>query len=51
MIYQFCEEFYKELEYVSNNYETLKFNKYNFIIKIFKRLFNNYRVEMTLLIN
>ena len=51
VICQFCEEFYKELEYISNNYETLKFNKYNVIIKIFKRLFNNYWVKMTLFIN
>ena len=51
VIYQFCEEIYKELEYVSNNYERLKFNKYNVIIKIFKRLFNNYWVKMTLFIN
>ena len=51
MIYQFCEEFYKELEYVSNNYETLKFNKYNVIIKIFKRFLNNCWVKMTLFIN
>ena len=50
VICQFCEEFYKELEYISNNYETLKFNKYN-IIKIFKRLFNNCWVKMTLFIN
>ena len=34
VICQFCEEFYKELENVSNNYESLKFNKYNVIIKI-----------------
>ena len=51
MICQFCEEFYKELEYVSNNYERLKFNKYNVIIKILKRLFNNCWVKMTLFIN
>ena len=51
MIYQFYEEFYKELEYASNNYETLKFNKYNVIIKIFKRLFNICWVKMTLFIN
>ena len=50
-MYQFCEEFYKELEYVSNNYERLKFNKYNVIIKILKRLFNNCWVKMTLFIN
>ena len=50
MIYQFYEEFYKELENVSNNYETLKFNKYNVIIKIFKLLFNNCWVKMTLFI-
>ena len=51
MICQFCEEFYKELEYISNNYETLKFNKYNVIIKIFKRFLNNCWVKMTLFIN
>ena len=51
MIYQFCGEFYKELEYVSNNCETLIFNKYNTILKIFKRLSNNFRVKMTLFIN
>ena len=51
MIYQFCEEFYKELEYGSKNFVILKFNKYNVSIKIFKRLFNNFRVKMTLLIN
>ena len=51
MIYQFCEEFYKELEYASNNYETLKFNKYNVIIKIFKRFLNNFWVKIPLFIN
>ena len=51
VIYQFCGEFYKELVYLSNNCQTLIFNKYNAILKIFKRLSNNFRVKMTLLIN
>ena len=51
MIYQFYGEFYKELEYVSNNYETLKFNKYNVIFKFYCRLFNNFSVKMMLFIN
>ena len=51
MIYQFYEEFYKELEYVSYNYETLKFNKYNVILKFYCRLFNNFSVKMMLFIN
>ena len=51
VIYQFYEEFYKDLEYVSNNYETLKFNKYNVILKFYCRLFNNFSVKMMLFIN
>ena len=51
VIYQFCGEFYKELVYLSNNCQTLIFNKCNAILKIFKRLSNNFRVKMTLLIN
>ena len=51
VIYQFCGEFYKELVYLSNNCETLIFNKYNAILKILKRLFNNFWVKMTLFIN
>ena len=51
VIYQFCGEFYKELVYLSNNCETLIFDKYNAILKILKRLSNNYRVKMMLLIN
>ncbi len=51
VIYQFCGEFYKELVYLSNNCETLIFNKYNAILKIFKRFLNNCWVKMTLFIN
>ena len=51
VIYQFCGEFYKELVYLSNNCQTLIFNKYNAILKILKRLSNNFLVKMTLFIN